>query len=82
MENLELSIPPFLYTRALEADAKGYKCLILIEENKEDASWMDSISTEEDGYDYMTNNGYILGAPVLQSAMILLDFGQNKVGIA
>ena len=77
-----MSIPPAFYIQSLKEDSKGYKCLILIEQNKEDASWMDPIDTEVDGYDYKTNNGYILGAPVLQSMMLLFNFEKNTVGIA
>ena len=28
----------------------------------------------------MTNNGYILGAPVMQSFALLLDFDKNRIG--
>lgn len=79
---LDLSIPPFLYTQTLVDDPKGYRCLILVEENQEDSSRLDSISTQEDGLDYQTNNGYILGAPALQSFMVLLDFEKNRIGLA
>lgn len=79
---LTVSIPPFLYTQTLEDDPAGYKCLILVEGNQEDSAWMDPISTEEDGLDWRTNNGYILGAPVLQSMMVLFDFERNNIGVA
>lgn len=78
--DLDLAIPPFLYTRNIDVD--GYKCLLLIEENLEDNKREDGIITEEDGLDYTTNNGYILGAPALQSFMILFDFKNNKIGMA
>ena len=65
LSGIKLSIPPFLYTRTLTQDRNHYKCLILIEQNEENTSSKDSIITEEDGPDYITSNGYILGAPLL-----------------
>lgn len=82
LSGIKLSIPPFLYTRTLTHDPNHYKCLILIEQNEENTSSKDSIITEEDGPDYITSNGYILGTPVLQSFALLLDFNKNKIGFA
>lgn len=81
LSGIKLSIPPFLYTAKIEND-HNFKCLILIEQNNENTSEQDSIITEEDGPDYISSDGYILGAPVLQSFIVLLDFDKNKVGFA
>lgn len=80
LPSVKLAIPPFLYTQNLIDDPNHFKCLVLIEQNMEGAPSKDSISTVQDGPDYLTNNGYILGAPVLQSFALLLDFNKNQIG--
>lgn len=39
------------------------------------------IHTQKDGFDFLEGNAYILGAPVLQSLNIVLDFKANKIGL-
>ena len=73
-------MPPFSYARELKGDKDGFKCQILIEQNQESDPELDNIQTEVDGADYQSNQGYILGAPVLQSFALILDFQNNRVG--
>jgi hypothetical protein len=53
----------------------------MLEINDEANLSKDDIKTKE-GYDYKTNNGYILGTPFIHSFNIILDFDQNRIGFA
>lgn len=44
--------------------------------------WVDPIESEEDGADYLSNSGYMLGLPFLRAFNILLDFEANQVSFA
>ena len=74
---LDFEIPPFLYTQTVDQ-----RCEIMIEINDETSEKQDDIQTEDDGKDYVTSSGYILGTPFLRAFMILLDVNENKIGFA
>lgn len=74
---LDFEIPPFLYTQTVDQ-----RCEIMIEINDETSEKLDDIETENDGKDYLTSSGYILGTPFLRAFMILLDTERNKIGFA
>lgn len=44
--------------------------------------WVDPIVSEEDGADYLSNSGYMLGLPFLRAFGVLLDFETNQISIA
>ena len=74
---LDFEIPPFLYTQTVDQ-----RCEIMIEINDETSEKQDGIQTEDDGKDYVTSSGYILGTPFLRAFMILLEVEGNKIGFA
>lgn len=65
----DFHLTPAFYTKDIPDSSE---CMFLFESNEEDSAQFDDLVTQ-DGLDYKSNNGFILGLPFLRGFMFTLD---------